>query len=172
MAPFESPLELTGVVIADPHSRSGCTLQVCEIGFPDRTRVQPIMAESTEKPIGAVLVKADPARRFLKLGMIKHEDFASRAAVLGGVPVWGTVQGSAAESAGLKGGDILLRVNGVPGVAVGPDLDRDPFGMLELQILRGKDLVCLTMSPDVDECVIRELGEQIFGRRPKNSASS
>lgn len=104
--------------------------------------------------------------------MIKHEDFASRAAVLGGVPVWGTVQGSAAESAGLKGGDILLRVNGVPGVAVGPDLDRDPFGMLELQILRGRDLLRLTMPSNVDACVIRELGEQLFGRRPKKSASS
>lgn len=103
--------------------------------------------------------------------MTKHEDLASRAAILGGVPVWGTVRGSAADSAGLRGGDILLRVNGVPGRVIGSGLGRDAFGLLELQILRGRDLISLSMSPDIDECVIHELSEQLFGRRSKNTSS-
>lgn len=102
--------------------------------------------------------------------MINSEDFAARAAVLGGVPVWGTVRGSAADSAGLKGGDIILRINGVPGADVGAGLGRDAFGLLEMQILRGKDLVCLSMPPDLDECVIHELRDQLFGRRPRNAS--
>lgn len=102
--------------------------------------------------------------------MINSEDFAARAAVLGGVPVWGTVRGSAADSAGLKGGDIILRINGVPGAAVGGGLDRDAFGLLEMQILRGRELVCLTMPPSIDECVIHELRDQLFGRRPRTAS--
>jgi hypothetical protein len=102
--------------------------------------------------------------------MTDHEDFASRAAVLGGVPVWGTVQGSAAETAGLKGGDILLRVNGVPGNRVGDELGRDAFGQLEFQILRDDSLILLRMPPETDECVIHELRQQLFGRKPTQSS--
>jgi hypothetical protein len=98
-----------------------------------------------------------------------HEDFASRAAILGGVPVWGTVRGSAADTAGLRGGDILLRVNGVPGRTIGNDLGRDAFGQLEFQILREGDLILLRMPPDTDDCVIDELSQQLFGRHPSDS---
>lgn len=102
--------------------------------------------------------------------MTNHEDFASRAAILGGVPVWGTIRGSAADTAGLKGGDILLRVNGVPGNTVGAELGRDAFGQLEFQILRDGDLVLLQIPPEADECVIHELRQQLFGRQPRSSS--
>lgn len=96
--------------------------------------------------------------------MTNHEDFAARAAILGGIPVWGTIQGSASDAAGLKGGDILLRVNGVPGNAAARNLSRDAFGQLELQILRDGGLVRLCMPPDADDSVISELRQQLFGR--------
>ena len=102
--------------------------------------------------------------------MTNHEDFATRAAILGGVPVWGTVIGSAADTAGLKGGDILLRVNGVPGNRIGDELGRDAFGQLELQILRDGGLISLRMPPDTDDCVIHELRQQLFGRKPARSS--
>lgn len=102
--------------------------------------------------------------------MTNHEDFASHAAILGGVPVWGTIRGSAADCAGLKGGDILLRVNGVPGIAIGHELGRDAFGQLEFQILRDGGLVMLRLPPDTDECVIHELRQQLFGRPPARSS--
>jgi len=108
--------------------------------------------------------------RFEKVGMLDNEDFASRAAILGGVPVWGAVRGSAADSAGLRGRDILLRVNGVPGSELGRDLGRDPFGQLEFQILRDGDLIVLRMPSDTDDCVISELRQQLFGRSPANSS--
>jgi S1-C subfamily serine protease len=102
--------------------------------------------------------------------MTNHEDFASRAAILGGVPVWGTIQGSAADAAGLKGGDILLRVNGVPGNVAAQNLSRDAFGQLELQILRDGDLIRLCMPPEADDCVINELRQQLFGRSAGQSS--
>ena len=102
--------------------------------------------------------------------MTNHEDFASRAAILGGVPVWGTIQGSAADTAGLRGGDILLRVNGVPGNLVGKSLGRDAFGQLEIQILRDDSLISLRMPPETDECVIHELRQQLFGRTTSSSS--
>jgi S1-C subfamily serine protease len=101
--------------------------------------------------------------------MAKHDDIAARAAILGGVPVWGTVQGSAADTTGLKGGDILLRVNGVPGNAVGNQLGRDAFGQLEFQILRDGGLVLLRVPPETDDCVIHELRQQLFGRHAVES---
>lgn len=93
-----------------------------------------------------------------------HEDFASRAAILGGIPVWGTISGSAADCAGLRGGDIVLRVNDVPGTAVEGCLSRDAFGQLEFQVLRDQELVVLRVAPDVHPCVIEELAQQLWGR--------
>jgi hypothetical protein len=101
--------------------------------------------------------------------MTDHEHFASIAAILGGVPVWGTALGSAADAAGLRGGDILLRVNGVPGKAVGNDLGRDASGQLELQVFRDGGLVLLRVPPDTDDCVIHELRQQLFGRQPSDN---
>jgi C-terminal processing protease CtpA/Prc len=102
--------------------------------------------------------------------MENYEEFASLASILGGVPVWGAVRGSAADNAGLRGGDILLRVNGVPGSEVGNDLRRDSFGQLELQILRNGGLVRLHMPPETDDCVIHELRQQLFGRHRVDDA--
>jgi S1-C subfamily serine protease len=99
-----------------------------------------------------------------------YDDFASRAAVLGGIPVWGTVLGSAADCAGLRGGDIVLRVNGVPGSDVVGSIDRDAFGRLEFQVLRDQSLVVLRLPSTLDDCVIDELSQQLFGRVPRHVA--
>jgi hypothetical protein len=106
----------------------------------------------------------------LSNSIANHEEFAARAAILGGVPVWGTVLGSATHCAGLRGGDIVLRVNGVPGCAVNGAIGRDAFGHLEFQVLRDQSFVVLQVSPEFDECVIDELGKQLFGRLPRNAA--
>lgn len=102
--------------------------------------------------------------------MAIHEDFASHAAILGGIPVWGTVRGSAADCAGLRGGDIVLRVNGVPGRAVDGALGRDAFGQLEIQVLRDQALVVLRVSPHLDSSAIDELTQQLFGRTQRSVA--
>jgi C-terminal processing protease CtpA/Prc len=100
----------------------------------------------------------------------EHEDFAARAAILGGVPVWGTIQGSATDCAGLRAGDIVLRVNGVPGRSVEGALGRDASGQLEIQVLREGRLLVLRLPSECDECVIDELGQQLFGRMHRSVA--
>jgi membrane-associated protease RseP (regulator of RpoE activity) len=102
--------------------------------------------------------------------IVNYEDIASRAAVLGGIPVWGTVHGSAADFAGLRGGDIVLRVNGVPGRAVDGAIGRDAFGQLEFQVLRDGELVVIRISPELDACIVEELTQQLFGRLPRSVA--
>jgi predicted metalloprotease with PDZ domain len=97
--------------------------------------------------------------------MIHTQDLAHRANVLGGVAVWGAVAGSAADRAGLKGGDIVLRVNGVASRALGRPLERDAVGEVEIQVLRNNVLVALRMLASVDDCVLSELSQQLFGRR-------
>jgi C-terminal processing protease CtpA/Prc len=80
------------------------------------------------------------------------------------------VLGSAADYAGLRGGDIVLRVNGVPGRAVAGSIGRDAFGQLEFQVLRDEELVVLRLSPELDACVIDELTQQLLGRLPRSVA--
>jgi S1-C subfamily serine protease len=40
-------------------------------------------------------------------------ELAAAAKTLGGVPIWGVLPGSAAARAGVRYGDIVLRVNGI-----------------------------------------------------------
>ncbi len=96
-----------------------------------------------------------------------HGELAHRARILGGIPVWGTVPGSAADHLGLKGGDILLRVNGVQ--LQTPDdflaarrlLDQS----LELAVLRAESLLLIDVpARQSNDQWIDELGQQVFGR--------
>jgi hypothetical protein len=80
------------------------------------------------------------------------------------------VLGSATDYAGLRGGDIVLRVNGVPGSAVDGPIGRDAYGQLEFQVLRDQALVVLRLPPSLPAYVIDELTQQLFGRVARNVA--
>lgn len=41
------------------------------------------------------------------------DDLQAIAKILGGVPIWGVLPGSAAHRAGMRYGDIVVRVNGI-----------------------------------------------------------
>lgn len=45
--------------------------------------------------------------------MKNPEDLETIARLLGGVPIWGVLPGSAAHRAGMRYGDIVIRVNGI-----------------------------------------------------------
>ncbi len=100
--------------------------------------------------------------------MLHFERLSSMARALGGLPVWGTVTGSAADRAGLRKGDIVLRINGVSSLLTGHRLVPGPFGELELEVLREDSLVALSLPPDLDACVVDELSQQLLGRRSSN----
>ncbi len=102
--------------------------------------------------------------------MRKQDDLASKATALGGLPVWGTVTGSAADRAGLRGGDIVLRINGVASLSLHDALLPGPFGSVELQVLRDDALLALSLPVDVDACVLDELEQQLLGRRDRRCA--
>ena len=94
-------------------------------------------------------------------------ELAQRARILGGVPVMGTVSGSAADKAGLRQGDILLRANGVQlqtasdFFAARTRLD----GVLELDVLRSVSLVRIVVpAHSLSSEWMHELGQQVFGR--------
>ncbi|MFO0674645.1 MAG: PDZ domain-containing protein [Polyangiaceae bacterium] len=46
--------------------------------------------------------------------MKSTRDFERLAKALGGIPIWGCLPGSASARAGVRYGDVLLSVNGVP----------------------------------------------------------
>lgn len=46
--------------------------------------------------------------------MKSTRDFERLAKTLGGIPIWGCLPGSASAKAGVRYGDILLSVNGMP----------------------------------------------------------
>ena len=98
---------------------------------------------------------------------MERGELAHRARILGGIPVWGTVPGSAADNMGLRGGDILLRVNGVqlqsPNdlLAARRLLDQT----LELAVLRAESLLLIEVPARASsDQWIDELGQQVFGR--------
>jgi membrane-associated protease RseP (regulator of RpoE activity) len=98
--------------------------------------------------------------------MTEHGELGRRAKVLGGIPVWGTVPGSAADQMGLQGGDILLRVNGVQ-LKSPADLSgaRSLFHQsLELDVLRCESLVRIVVpAKSANLTWIDELSQQVFG---------
>lgn len=96
--------------------------------------------------------------------MQQNNVFESKANALGGLPVWGTVSGSAADRAGLREGDIVLRVNGVATCSLGNSLCPGPLGEIELQVLRNDVLVALSLPINIDSWVIDELAHQLLGR--------
>jgi S1-C subfamily serine protease len=90
-----------------------------------------------------------------------------KARILGGVPVWGSIRGSAADQLGLQGGDILLRVNGVQ-LQSATELARGRCCLsqtLELDVLRSECLVRIVvpLEPPIHDW-IDELRQQVFGR--------
>jgi S1-C subfamily serine protease len=99
--------------------------------------------------------------------VIKDDDLEQKARVFGGVPVWGSIRGSAADQLGLRGGDILLRINGVR-LQSAKELSRGRWGLsqtLELDVLRAESLVRIVVpleAPIPDW--IEELRQQVFGR--------
>jgi S1-C subfamily serine protease len=70
------------------------------------------------------------------------------AEILGGIPVWEVFPDSAAEHAGVKFGDIILRVNGV----ATPTFDsflaagRDHLERLEFDVFRNGELLHLCVA--------------------------
>jgi S1-C subfamily serine protease len=98
---------------------------------------------------------------------MNQSNLAQKARILGGVPVWGSIQGSAADQLGLQGGDILLRVNGVQ-LQSSVELSKGRCCLsqtLELDVLRSESLVriIIPLQPVAHEW-IDELRQQVFGR--------
>jgi S1-C subfamily serine protease len=94
-------------------------------------------------------------------------ELANKARILGGVPVWGTVSGSAADKVGLRQGDILLRLNGVQLKSVHDFLAalRRLAHSIELDVLRCESLVRIVVPPQSATSEwIDELRQQVFGR--------
>jgi type II secretory pathway component PulC len=92
---------------------------------------------------------------------------AQKAQILGGVPVWGTVRGSAADQVGLVQGDILLRVNGVNLQSFDEFADafRRLVQSIEFDVLRRESLVRIVVPAQAATSEwIDELGRQVFGR--------
>lgn len=94
-------------------------------------------------------------------------ELAQKARILGGVPVGGTVSGSAAHQVGLRQGDILLRVNGV-NLQSPDDFDaamRRLARSVELDVLRCESLLRIVVPAHAATNEwIDELGQQVFGR--------
>ena len=107
--------------------------------------------------------------------MSEHGELGRKARVFGGIPVWGTVPGSAAHQIGLRGGDILLRVNGVQ-LQSADDLSAALClfdQSLELYVLRCKSLVRIVIPANsVNSAWIDELGQQVFGRAERQTYSN
>ncbi len=94
-------------------------------------------------------------------------ELAQRARILGGVPVWGAVSGSAADQVGLRQGDILLRINGVQLQTAGDFMAafRRLAHSIELDVLRSESLVRIVVpARAATSDWIDELGQQVFGR--------
>lgn len=70
------------------------------------------------------------------------------AKILGGVPILGVLPGSPAHQAGMRYGDIILRVNGLAASSFDRFLSahRDSDGPIALEIFRNGETVCM----DVD----------------------
>jgi C-terminal processing protease CtpA/Prc len=50
---------------------------------------------------------------------MNRKDLQKMARMLGGIPVWSTLEGSVAHEAGLRSGDVILSVNGRPTPTIG-----------------------------------------------------
>ena len=94
-------------------------------------------------------------------------ELASKARILGGTPLWGTVSGSAADRLGMQGGDILLRFNGVP-LQAAEDFRKGCRSLnrtFELEVLRGESLVRIELPPDsTNNGLLDEIATHVFGR--------
>jgi len=99
--------------------------------------------------------------------MTMDGELAQKARILGGTPLWGTVSGSAADQLGIKGGDILLRFNGVPLQAAGDfhKACRSLNRTFELELLRGESLVRIELPPESSKNgLLDEIASHVFGR--------
>ena len=70
--------------------------------------------------------------------MKNPHDLETMARLLGGVPIWGVLPGSAAHRAGMRYGDIVIRVNGIetPNFAQYLRAQGAPRERIEFEVLR------------------------------------
>lgn len=74
------------------------------------------------------------------------------AQVLGGIPVWAVARGSSAQHAGVRFGDIILSVNGVPTPTFKAFLraGRAHLASLEFKVFRSGKVVVLRYDEPID----------------------
>jgi S1-C subfamily serine protease len=74
------------------------------------------------------------------------------AQVLGGIPVWAVAPGSSARNAGVRFGDIILSVNGVPTPTFQAFLraGRKHLAHLEFKVFRAGKVVVLAYDEPID----------------------
>lgn len=82
--------------------------------------------------------------------MLKWDDVTRLASRLGGIPVLGCQPGSPADRAGVRYGDVLLAVNGVPTPDWGTYLEvrRGMVGPMRVELFRDGETLHLEMELD------------------------
>jgi S1-C subfamily serine protease len=100
--------------------------------------------------------------------MIPRKVLRQIAAALGGVPVWGSVQGGPTSEAGVQYGDIVIVVNGMRTPTISDYLQARKLRSdgVELQILRGGNRITLHLEfRSANTTILDALAEKIVEGR-------
>lgn len=103
--------------------------------------------------------------------MISRDKLEQMASILGGVPIWGCLEGSPSARAGMQYGDILMEVNGervksIREYAIARSLDEDE--MVVKIVRNGREQVLrldLTRRSALGETQLRALGKELANSR-------
>jgi S1-C subfamily serine protease len=96
--------------------------------------------------------------------MKKRKEILALAEAEDGVPLWGCVPGSPAAVAGLRYGDILLRVNGERVRSIGDYVEakHNADGPFEVVVRRDADLLTFVVEPQTPPAdKIEEIAETV-----------
>jgi S1-C subfamily serine protease len=95
-------------------------------------------------------------------------DLSRIAETLGGIPVWGSLPGSVAHQAGMRYGDVIVRVNGRPTPNVDEYLaarDSRADGMLVEFVRDGEEIRVELTFGDAGAGNVEEVAQQVVDSR-------
>jgi|SRR3954463_13592857 S1-C subfamily serine protease len=104
--------------------------------------------------------------------MVDPSELCRIATTLGGLPISGCVEGSPAERAGLRYGDIVLAINGIPTASWNDFFQarRGSSGQLTVRVFRQGAEFEATMDLPAQSRSPREVLEELQRREPLSSA--